>query len=245
MSVRMKIGISFSTTNFANYWNWFLDEGIQIEYELVELSFQNNNMKDMDACDGFVLTGGTDIEPSSYQGASTYELMPEEFQLERDEFEGRIYRHAQEYGKPVLGICRGMQLVNVLEGGRLIQDLAFANQVHRKILEDKEHHIRVQKGTLLEDIVGQQAGRINSAHHQAVDPNALGRNIMVSAYAEGEEGIVEGIEFRDKLNHPFMICVQWHPERMKDKDDNPFSKNIKERFLAEVKKSVEVKHANH
>jgi putative glutamine amidotransferase len=245
MTGRMKIGISFSTSNFANYWNWFLEEYLRLDYEPVELSFQKNNMRDIYACDGFVLTGGTDIEPSSYQGASTYEYMPEEFQLERDKFEGKIYRHAQDYGKPVLGICRGMQLVNVLEGGKLIQDLATANHVHRKILEDKEHHVRVQKGTLMEDIVGQRSGRINSAHHQAVDPNALGRNIMVNAYAEGEEGIVEGIEFVNKENHPFMICVQWHPERMKEKDHNPFSKNIKDRFLAEVKKSVEAKHANH
>jgi putative glutamine amidotransferase len=56
---------------------------------------------------------------------------------------------------------------------------------------------------------------------------------------------VEGIEFRDKQNHPFMICVQWHPERMKEKDSSPFSKNIKARFLEEIKKSAAHKHANH
>lgn len=242
---KMKIGISFSTTNFANYWNWFLDKDIRLDFELVELSFQKNNMKDIEDCDGFVLTGGTDIEPSSYRGASTYEFMPDEFQLERDKFEEKIYRHAQEFGKPVLGICRGMQLVNVLEGGRLIQDLAMANHMHRKTTDDKEHLIHIEKGTLLDDIVGRESGKINSAHHQAVDPNALGKNLMVSAYAEGGEGIVEGIEFRDKQNHPFMICVQWHPERMKQKDKSPFSKNIKARFLAEIKKAVNAKHANY
>jgi putative glutamine amidotransferase len=245
MSKKLKIGISFSTTNFANYWNWFSHEDLGDEFELVELSFLKNNKADFDACEGFVLTGGTDIEPSTYNGSSSYELMPEEFQVERDQFEEKIYRHAQQFAKPVLGICRGMQLVNILEGGRLIQDLAIGNDVHRKTSEDKEHIVHVEDGSLLGEVVGRRTGKINSAHHQAVDPETLGKNIMVSAFAAGEEGIVEGIEFRNKTNHPFMLCVQWHPERMKEKETSPFSKNIKERFLAEIKKSGLTKNANH
>ena len=245
MGKKMKIGISFSTSNFANYWDWFLDKEIRKEYELVELSFLKNNMKDISCCDGFVLTGGTDIEPSSYQGSTPYDFMPEEFQGERDRFEEQIYRHAQQFKKPVLGICRGMQLVNVLEGGKLIQDLSAANEVHRKISEDKEHSVHVETKSLLGEIVGKESGKINSAHHQAVDPGALGKNIMISAHAGGKNAVVEAIEFRNKQDRPFMICVQWHPERMKKKDSNPFSKNIKARFLAEIRKSAGGHHANH
>src|SRR6516162_2749694 len=87
MSKKLKIGISFSTTNFANYWNWFSHEDLGDEFELVELSFLKNNKADFDACEGFVLTGGTDIEPSTYNGSSSYEFMPEEFLVERDQFE--------------------------------------------------------------------------------------------------------------------------------------------------------------
>jgi putative glutamine amidotransferase len=245
MSKKMKIGISFSTTNYGNYWNWFREEDLLNDFELVELSFRKNNVKDIEICDGYVLTGGTDIEPSVYNGSSVYEFMPEEFQTERDQFEEKIYRHALQNDKPVLGICRGMQLVNVLEGGKLIQDLAMANDIHKKTTEDKEHIVKVEKGSLLEEIVGKKSGQINSAHHQAVDPDSLGKNIMVSAYSEGNNKVVEGIEFRNKLNHPFMLCVQWHPERMKEKEKSPFSKSIKERFLEEIKKSVFNKHANH
>jgi putative glutamine amidotransferase len=72
---------------------------------------------------GFVLTGGVDVHPSLYSGSPTYNNRPEMFLHERDLFESRIYRYAQLNKIPILGICRGMQLINVLEGGKLIQDL--------------------------------------------------------------------------------------------------------------------------
>ena len=234
--MKKKIGISFSKTNFCNYWDWFTPEDLREEFELVELSFQKNNTEDINACHGFVLTGGIDIEPTLYGGEWEYHHAPDEFQNERDQFEEMIFRHAQSRKIPLLGICRGMQLVNVLQGGKLIQDLGHANEIHRKLSEDKHHGVKVETDTLLHEIVGAESGHVNSAHHQAVDIEELGENLRVNAFANSDDAAVEGIEFLDKEGQAFMLCVQWHPERMKDKDENPFSKKLKKRFLEEIRK---------
>jgi len=138
----------------------------------------------------------------------------------------------------VLGICRGMQLINVLEGGKLIQDLDNGNERHRKEELDKEHGIDVREGTLLYNTANIVNGIVNSAHHQAIDPDALGSNLVVNAYDDDytdNVNIIEGLEFKDKSDKAFMLCVQWHPERMKNKQENPFSENIKQKFLAAVR----------
>lgn len=237
--MKKKIGISFTRTYFQYYWDWFTTQDLQDDFELIELSFEKNNTEDISKCDGFVLTGGVDVHPSFYNGKAEYENSPDLHECDRDIFEEKIYRYSQMNNLPLLGICRGMQLVNVLQGGKLIQDLDSSNQKHRKEEEntDKEHTIITGKDTLLYKIAGSPSGHVNSAHHQAIDPNALGENLKANAHDEDDEKIIEGLEFNDKTNKAFMLCVQWHPERMKDKEENPFSKKLKERFLEEIKKA--------
>ena len=128
-----------------------------------------------------------------------------------------------------------MQLVNVLQGGKLIQDLDNGNERHKKEESDKEHNIIAEDDTLLSYITKSQNGRVNSAHHQAIDPNAIGNNLTINAYDDDNEKIIEGLEFKNKSGKEFMLCVQWHPERMKNKEKNPFSENIKQQFLAAVR----------
>src|SRR5436190_6037192 len=236
--MKKRIGISFTKTMFQNYWNWFTQDDLQNELELVELNFQENNIEDIPRCDGFVLTGGVDVHPSFYDGSSAYDNIPAAFQPDRDRFEERIYRYSQVHKLPVLGICRGMQLINVLEGGKLIQDLDNGNARHRKEESDKEHTIAAEKKSLLHQIAGSASGHVNSAHHQAIDPTAIGENLVANAYDDDDEKIIEGLEFKDKTGKGFMLCIQWHPERMKDKEGNPFSQNIKEQFLAAVRASA-------
>ncbi|MNQ90152.1 putative glutamine amidotransferase [compost metagenome] len=176
------------------------------------------------------------MEPSVFGGAQDYPHRPESFLPERDAFEKLIYEYAKKEKTPVLGICRGMQYINILEGGKVFDDIGeSANAVHKKGLEDKIHPINLEKNSLLYAVTGQEYGSVNSAHHQAVHSDHIGENLMVSAYSDAGDGIIEGLEYKDKTNMGFMIGVQWHPERMKEKESNPFSQKIKEQFIIEVR----------
>ena len=234
--MKKRIGISYTKTLFQNYWDWFTKEDLQDDVELVELSYQKNNAEDIDKCDGFILTGGIDVHYSFYNGSSTFKNN-KGFLIDRDKFEEKIFRYSQEHTLPLLGICRGMQLVNVLQGGKLIQDLYNGNTRHKKEASDKEHTIVTENNSLLYKIAGSLTGYVNSAHHQAIDPHALGENLKVNAYDNDDEKIIEGLEFNDKTNKAFMLCVQWHPERMNDKEQNPFSKNLKKKFLSATRET--------
>ncbi len=230
INMKKNIGISFTTTNLGYYWSWFTEADLK-RVNLVDLSFQRNNEADFHGCDGFILTGGVDIHPALYSGNSVYENMPREFQQERDRFETKIFQYSQENQKPLLGLCRGMQLVNVLQGGKLVQDLGVGdNGIHRAGDADKEHDVTIEKGTLLHQITGLHRGTVNSAHHQVVDAGAIGENLMVNAYSHTTTKLIEGIEFKDKTNKAFMLCVQWHPERIR-KSQNLLSQNIKLSFI--------------
>ena len=145
---------------------------------------------------------------------------------------------AQENNLPVLGVCRGMQLINVIHKGTM-QDLdTVLDKVH-KGEPDKSHVVNIEKDTILYDIAGKEKNQINSAHHQAV--GKIGEGLMVSAISN--EGIIEAIEREDNTNKPFLLAVQWHPERMFrfQLENTPLSKNLKERFIEEIKKSIATK----
>jgi len=233
--MKKKIGISFSKTNFSYYWDWFTRDDLQDEMELVELSFVKNNVDDIAKCDGFILSGGVDIDPAFYHGNINYNKKPEEFQTSRDEFEKKIFEHANEKKLPVLGICRGLQMVNVALGGNLVQDLGEAgNKIHCKEDQDKRHTVTVQPNTLLHDISDVDVGEVNSAHHQSIGKLADG----LKTNARSGDGVIEGFEWSDKSNKGFLLCVQWHPERMykMQLENSPLSKKIKDRFIDEVQK---------
>ena len=234
--MKKRIGISYTRSHFQNYWNWFTANDLEDDIELVELNFEEDNTADIYKCKGFVLTGGVDVDPSFYNGKKDYNNSPGSFQPERDVFEEKIYHYSQLNNLPVLAICRGMQLINVLHGGKLTQDLDNGNARHKKEELDKEHTIIAENNSLLHQIASSFSGKVNSAHHQAIDPDAIGDNLVVNAH-EDDEKIIEGLEFKDKTNKAFMLCVQWHPERMKGKEESPFSENLKKQFLTAVRKT--------
>ncbi len=230
-----RIGVSFTLTNYDNYINWFTASDLGEAMAIVELSFEKNNYVDIYQCDGFILTGGVDVHPSLFDGANDYMNSPSGFQLERDLFESYIYHYAKANKIPVLGICRGLQLINILEGGKLIQDLGDEkNKAHRKDAGiDKAHQVSLEPDSLLQQIIGLQTIDVNSAHHQAIDSLNIGHNILVNAYSNPDH-IIEGIEYKNKTGLGFMLAVQWHPERMPSVQQNEISIHIKKSFIQAV-----------
>jgi len=223
-------GISISNSKNHNYVNWLEESGIPY----IQLDWKLNNFDDIKKCSSLVLTGGCDIFPEFYadweDGRKRSDYIPE-----RDGFEFRLLDYAIENKIPVLGICRGMQLINIRLGGTLINDIETVRGVnHKKIngTEDRYHEVNIYNGTLLKEIVNVTKGTINSSHHQGIE--RPGEGLLVSARAP--DGIIECIEWEDKSNKPFFIGVQWHPERMNNKN-SPFTKNIIERFISETNKN--------
>lgn len=158
---------------------------------------------------GLVLTGGEDLEPWRYGEGPHPELGP--VNPGRDETEYRAVDAALFCGMPVLGLCRGHQLLNVYFGGTLYQDIAAempGELSHRQTSEWGEHHheARVWPDTLLSGILQEWRIAINSFHHQAI--RDLAPPLRVSAVAQ--DGLIEAVEHVD---HPWMVGVQWHPER--------------------------------
>jgi putative glutamine amidotransferase len=154
--------------------------------------------------------------------------------MKRDEFETRAFQQAQSNHIPVLGICRGLQLVNCILEGDLEQDLGDdANRTHKaenKI--DKIHEINIQPGSLLNEITGLEKGEVNSAHHQRI--KTLGKGLKVNSLSADQS--IEGFEWENRKDKPFLLCVQWHPERM-EKQDAPLSRSIRDRFIEAIKQS--------
>jgi putative glutamine amidotransferase len=234
--MKKKIGISYTETNFQNYWAWFTADDLGDEIELIELSFKKNNIEDIQRCDGFLLTGGIDVDPSYYDGPENYPYQPAVFLPERDRFEKLIYDYSQAHKIPVLGICRGMQYINILEGGKVLEDIGEANQIHKKEVLDKVHAVNIGHNSMLYAITSVKNGIVNSAHHQGVAKYNLSNNLIANSYSDTSDQLIEGLEFKDKTGKSFMLAVQWHPERMIEKEINPLSQKIKKRFIEEVKK---------
>lgn len=237
----MKIGLTYTgeERKHQNYVNWL--KGTD-DIEIVKLSAEDKNLDTLNNCDALVLSGGIDIDPSITHGSTDYPNRPERFQPERDLFEKALYEQAIENNIPVLGICRGMQLVNVLEGGTLIEDLGTRNDRHKKEgTIDKAHRVEINNSTLLHEIVITGNGEINSAHHQAIDQ--LGPALQSNSIAD--DGTIEGLEWKEKTGRPFLLCVQWHPERMFQFPGSPLSVNIRNRFIEEIRKTIATKNENN
>jgi putative glutamine amidotransferase len=159
--------------------------------------------------DGLLLAGGADIDPAAYGQQAhdeTADTVPE-----RDAFEIALARAAVEQDMPVLGICRGMQLINVACGGTLLQHLPerFGHHEHRRAVgsfDGADHDVEVAAGSLAMRVVGERRHATKSHHHQGVD--RLGDGLQVSATSV-MDGLPEAIEL---AGGRFVLGVQWHPE---------------------------------
>lgn len=222
----MKIAISKSNSGFQKYLDWL--KFFNVDYSVFDWE-ENESLNKFKDYDGLILTGGIDIHPSFYGDMNDEESL---FAKGRDEFEMNLLDKAIKDKKPVLCICRGMQLLNIYFGGNLITDLEQVKGVNHRKISDTEvrmHNVNVEKDSLLYNIVNTGNGFVTSTHHQAVDK--VGDKLIVNAVSD--DGVIEGIEFEDKSNKGFLIGVQWHPERFNDYN-NPFSQNILKSFIKET-----------
>ncbi|HEU5209309.1 MAG TPA: gamma-glutamyl-gamma-aminobutyrate hydrolase family protein [Longimicrobiales bacterium] len=163
----------------------------------------------MNACAGLVLSGGEDVDPARY-GAEPSPALGS-VNRRRDEVEFNALEYALQQQMPVLGICRGAQVINVAMGGTLFQDLATERpgpvlHQQREDWGQRTHCASVVTGSRLHEIVQNEELFINSYHHQAIRDVAPGLSVV----ARAEDGMVEAVEGRDQ---PWLVGVQWHPER--------------------------------
>jgi putative glutamine amidotransferase len=182
--------------------------------------------------DGLVLSGSnSDLDPVYYDEEPHQRLGA--VSPERDETDLILLEVAERRAMPVLGICFGMQSLNVARGGSLIQDLASqmpeaVKHEQGQIINRPSHHIRIEARSLLAELAGSETARVNSSHHQAI--NKVGRDLRVIARAP--DGVVEAII--DTRQDRFTLGVQWHPEIGWEKDK--FSQAIFKKFIDATRK---------
>lgn len=161
----------------------------------------------LERMDALILTGGGDIDPIRYAGRrhdTNYGIDPE-----RDVLELALGRKAIDRGLPLLGICRGAQILNVVQGGRLIEHIPdeYGDMVAHRAppREPVRHSVQLKPTSKLSRILGLQEMHVTSWHHQALRGVAQG----LEAVAHAADGTIEAVEMPD---HPWLIAVQWHPE---------------------------------
>lgn len=181
-----------------------------------------NDAKDLDdllaISDGFLYTGGPDVHPKFFNE----EIIPECGVIlpDRDKLELELFPRIYKAKKPVLGICRGIQTMNIALGGSIYQDIKAQMQnsnllAHFQKSHDtvETHTVKIQKGTLLYDILNKDEIEVNSFHHQSV--KNLGNQLQIAA--SSSDGVIEAITGTD---HPFFLGVQWHPEYLYEKNED-------------------------
>lgn len=177
--------------------------------------------------DGLLLTGGNDINPLLFNEEPHTHLG--EVSPSRDLFELELARQMLKADKPILGICRGLQLLNVAVGGTLYQDLHQQNEgpmlqhLQKSPTTHPSHFVQLEKGSLLAEIVGSERIQVNSFHHQALKDVPAVFKVSGSA----SDGIIEAVE---SVDEKFVLGVQWHPELLATKGD-AVSLRIFDRFV--------------
>ncbi|WP_367341417.1 gamma-glutamyl-gamma-aminobutyrate hydrolase family protein [Limosilactobacillus sp.] len=159
--------------------------------------------------DGIIFAGGSDVDPTFFGEEPHQKLGPTYFK--RDQFEIALVKAALKAGKAMMGICRGMQVINVALGGTVYQDLSEAPFKTLKHSQDApgnfpSHHVTTTKGSHLAELVGKRP-YVNSRHHQAL--NKIADPLKITAKAD--DGITEAVESKDNDR---ILAVQWHPENM-------------------------------
>ncbi|MFD8600094.1 gamma-glutamyl-gamma-aminobutyrate hydrolase family protein [Kitasatospora sp. NPDC059646] len=168
------------------------------------------------ACAGFVVPGGGDVDPARYGADANHPSLYDVNPLQ-DRLDEAVLRYALDHGRPVLGICRGMQLLNILRGGTLHVDLAPTGVPHNPEpgIEWATHEVALAAGSAVAAAFGRDRIAVASGHHQAVD--RLGEGLRVTARAD--DGCVEAVEPAGDPDAAWTVGVQWHPEALEPAEE--------------------------
>lgn len=220
--------------NYVHYEPWLQSADPSVEVvDLWQCLNTAEAVERLQECAALILTGGPDVNPERYGHAERTGLCIA-IDDQRDELELALIEAAREAAMPVLGVCRGLQILNVAYGGTLVADIptSNANALEHRRLEDADasHVVHAEGGSLVQRICRSIDGEVNSAHHQAVEKLAP----LFTAAASAPDGCIEAIEWGDATlgGKPFLLAVQWHPERMHYA--NPYSGRIAEHFVMEA-----------
>lgn len=187
-----------------------------------------------DMVDGVLFSGGDDVDPTAYGEAQAWncgDISPMRDAFEMQLLQTLLARHPK---KPILGICRGAQVLNVAMGGTLYQDLHSQlpdciRHQQKQISVYASHGVEIAPDSRLHAIYGTDEVMVNSFHHQAV--KEVGAGLTVSARAA--DGVIEALE---KPDHPYFVAVQWHPERLVEREFHPEHKALFKTFVDACRK---------
>ena len=217
-----------------NYINWIESRDIII----IDAYNISNIDSILNLADGIILTGGEDIYPLMYNDTNNIKLSGE-FDFRRDTLEKKLFDYAFNNKLPLIGVCRGMQMMNVASGGTLFGDLPteIGDSIMHRNNGEVMHNIMVTNNnidniSMIFPVNGKvlpkkQFFKVNSWHHQGI--KEIAENIIV--IAESYDGLPEAVVINKKV-HPFMIGVQFHPERLGKY--NPIHVNMKDKFYQQI-----------
>lgn len=206
----MRIALTLGRDASKNERNDYIRALVEAGFRRDEIVVLAPGAKPEGSFDGVVLGGGVDVDPSRYGDRETHPSV--EVDLDRDATDFAAFERARREEVPILGICRGMQVVNVALGGTLHQDIPsevssrVVHEVPGQHPERRDHKVEIKPGTLLAEVAQAPEIAVNSRHHQAVERLAPG--LRVSAVAP--DGLIEAFESRG----PWLVAVQWHPENL-------------------------------
>jgi len=215
--------------HYAQYSKWL--ESHDSDIKCVDMTYIKNTdifEETLSQASGIVLTGGPDVHPGRY--GKDYDTVRCYLDPVRDTLEFYLIEYARKNNIPVLGICRGMQILNVAYGGTLFVDIPedYGTEVaHSSDSLYCYHEVDFNKGSRLYNISGVESDETNSYHHQGVDIPA--KDFVVTARAK--DGFAEAMEWKSNQDKPYLMAVQWHPERL----DNKTSKQLAIDFINHCK----------
>ena len=226
------ISKAHGSSGYIQYKKWLINlDSSLILYDLYELPI-DSALIIMQTADALLITGGPDVNPKLYSYDSMAYIceIPDNY---RDSLETLSIKYAFNNKLPILGICRGQQILNVTFGGTLITDIPSQHPssiIHRVSNGKSYHSIYLKKDNYLYSIFHEDSTSVNSAHHQAVEN--LGNHLTVLAYSK--DSIIESIGFENNYYSNFFLGVQFHPEHMIGTE---ISKNIGMAFIKSARKN--------